>query len=145
MRQAIKITHQRKFTNTADYDAFSVVRLHNSCVSSLGSRNAWVCIQSDTGNKVYRMIRGIGPAPGFPAEAIEIDYETSISLGIPRGAPNTSGFYPCSLSIRAATGWEKLKAHWDHPDPAYRFPLQISMISFFLGVVGLVLGVLSIN
>lgn len=140
-----KIVQQRKFSNPSDYDAFSAVRIHNALVSQLGGRNAWVCIKSDTGRKVYRMIRGHGAIPGFLQDAAELDYETSVSLGIPKGTANHLGFYPCSLEIRPATRWEIIKAHWNHPDHSYRFPLQISLVSFFLGVVGLFLGILSLN
>jgi hypothetical protein len=145
MFQPIKITQQRKFSNNADYDAFSVVRLQNSNIALLGGRNAWVCIESDSGRKAYRMIRGVGSSAGFSADAIEFDYETSISLDIPKGTPNSQGFYPCTLTIRPASTLEKLKAHWAHPDHAYRFPLQISLVSFILGLIGLILGVLSLH
>lgn len=145
MTQPITITQQRKFTNASDYDAFSVVRLGNGCVASLGGRNTWIRIDSEAGCSDYRMIRGVGSVTGFPADAIEIDYGTSMSLGIPKGAANVLGFYPCSLTVRPATRWEILRAHWNHPDHGYRFPLQISLIGLFLGIVGLVLGVLSLT
>jgi hypothetical protein len=145
MTQPISIVQQRKFSNASDYDAFSAVRLGNGCVTSLGGRNTWVRIDSAAGRSAYRMIRGVGSMAGFPADAIEIDYETSMSLGIPRGTANPLGFYPCALSIRPATRWEIVRAHWNHPDHGYRFPLQISLVGLFLGVVGLVLGVLSLR
>jgi len=145
MTKSLKITQQRKFSNQSDYDAFSVVRLHNTCVSSLGGRNSWVCISSDTGRRAYRMIRGIGSGAGFSNNAIECDYETSMSLGISKGTADPQGFFPCTLQIRPATRLEILKAHWSHPDHGYRFPLQLSLVSFFLGVVGLVLGILSLK
>ena len=91
------------------------------------------------------MIRGVGSVAGFPNDGIEFDYETSMSLGIPKGTANSQGFFPCSLQIRPATRFEILKAHWNHPDHGYRFPLQLSFVSFFLGVVGLFLGILSLK
>lgn len=145
MTAPLRITQRRKFSNPADYDAFSVIRLHNSCVTALGGRNTWVRIESDSGKTVFRMIRGAGAAAGFPADALEFDYETSLALGIPQGAANEHGFYPCSLSIRQATHWEILIAHWKHPDPAYRFPLQISLVSLLLGIIGFVLGMVSLK
>jgi hypothetical protein len=139
----ILITQQRKFSNAADYDAFSVVRLQNSEIPSLGGRNAWVKITSMDGACVYRMIRGCGELENFPVDAIEFDYETNRALGIPKGRPNALGFYPCDLIVRPATRLEILAAHWHHPDHAYRFPLQLSLVSLILGIVGFILGLLS--
>jgi hypothetical protein len=141
----LRITQKRKFSNTTDYDAFSVVRLHNTMLPTLGGRNAWVTIQSMSGARAYRMIRGCGELEHFPVDAIEFDYETSKALGITKGKPNALGFYPCELQVRPATRLEILAAHWNHPDHAYRFPLQLSLVSFFLGVVGLILGALSLR
>lgn len=147
MSNEVKITQQKGFSNLADYDAFSVIRLHNKVVSSLGGRHSWVRIDSAAGRTAYRMIRGAGSKAPFPTDAMELDYETGISLGIPPAPRQKSaeGFYPCNLMLRRATRWEILRAHWGHPDPAYRFPLQISLVSFFLGVVALVLGALSLK
>jgi hypothetical protein len=139
----IQITQQRKFSNTADYDAFSVVRLHNSELAALGGRNAWITITSMNGARVHRMIRGCGDSENFPHDAIEFDYETNKALGITKAKQNAVGFYPCALQVRPASRLEILAAHWNHPDHAYRFPLQLSLVSFFLGIVGLILGVLS--
>jgi hypothetical protein len=139
----IRITQQRKFSNAADYEAFSVVRLHNAMLPSLGGRNAWVTIKSMQGACVYRMIRGSGGLENFPQDAIEFDYETGMALGITKAKQNAAGFYPCALEVRPASRLEILAAHWNHPDHAYRFPLQLSLVSFFLGIVGLILGLLS--
>ena len=141
----LRVGLQRKYSNPSDYDAFLVVRLNNSSVAKLGGRNSWVCIRSECGKSVFRMIRGAGSTITLPVGALEFDYETSIALGVPKGVPNPQGFYPCALSVRRATYFEILLAHWQHPDPAYRFPLQISLISLFLGVIGLCLGIVSMK
>lgn len=149
----LQINHQRGFTHKSDYGAFATVRLHNNQLAGLGGRNAWVRIESDA-CCVYRTVRGFGSRKAFPKDGIELDYDTSVVLGI-KGAGTPSmkmddqaSFYPCRLTIRRATKWEIIKAHWSHPDPAYRVPLQISIllggISVGLGMLGAVLGVISL-
>lgn len=141
----IQINQQRGFSKQSDYAAFAAVRVHNSVLKDLGGRNAWVFIQSPEGG-VYRTILGSGSLVPFPEDAIELDYDTAVELEVPRMAPvNPQGrpeeqFYPCDLKIRPVRGLEIIKAHWSHPNPAYRIPLQISIISIILGGLGLLLG-----
>ncbi|ATA56311.1 hypothetical protein D3C87_1529600 [compost metagenome] len=145
MVTGLHVTQQRSFTNPADYEAFSLIRVHNQRLAPLGGRNAWVVLKTNAGKRCCRMIRGIGRDPGFPEDGIEIDYETRLALQIPKSSINMQGFHGCAMEIRRATALEVLRAHWDHPDPAYRIPLQISLVSFVLGVIGLGLGVLSLK
>jgi hypothetical protein len=65
--------------------------------------------------------------PEFPHDAIEMDYDTCVDLGIcTTSAPsrrctgNEPPFFPCELRVRPARRWEMLRAHWRHPNPAYR-------------------------
>lgn len=144
MRPELQIKHQRLFTNRADYGTFSLIRVSNFHLKNLGGRNAWVALKAGNGKCVYRMIRGAGNQP-HPDTAIELDYDTSVDLEIPQSYKEPNGFYACALTLRPASRIEMVRAHWSHPDPAYRVPMQISLVGFFLGVVGLVLGVLSLK
>lgn len=143
MRTEVQITLQRKFTRESDNDAFALIRLSNAHTKALGGRNTWVRLKGVSGRSVFRMIQGAGNIE-MPIGAMECDYDTNLSLGTEKASPNGAGFYPCNVSVRAASGFEILVAHWQHPNHYYRFPLQISLVGLFLGVTGLVLGVLSL-
>lgn len=146
------IKFQRKFSRSSDYSEFAMVRVHNFTVSNLGGSGAWVKIQSlDDRNKfVYRVIRGHGKDDTFSQDAIEMDYQTSKNhLGISTKKTTTEAdqkeFYPCNLEITPADSVKDLfLAHWMHPDPGYRFPVRISIVSLFLGITGLFLGLISL-
>lgn len=151
----IRINQHRSFSKESDYAAFATVRVHNSRLKELGGRNAWVRIQSaDGGRGIYRTVRGSGSLTPFPEDAIELDYDTSVELGVhtsdpvnPHSPPGEQ-FYSCNLMIRRVRGLKKIRAHWNHPDPAYRVPLQISIVlgslSVLLGMIGVILGVMSV-
>jgi len=148
----IQINQHRSFSKESDYAAFATVRVHNSLLKELGGRNAWISIESPCG-RVYRTIRGSGSLNPFPKDAVELDYDTSVELSVHRTKPaNTQDesegqFYPCNLKIQPIHGLKVIKAHWRHPDPAYRVPLQISIVlgglSIILGIIGVILGILS--
>lgn len=149
----IRINQLRNFTKKSDYTSFATVRVHNSRLKDLGGRNAWVFILSpDT--SVYRTIRGSGSLTPFPEDAIELDYDTSIELEMhqtkpvnPKDPPEEQ-FYSCDLKIRPVRRLEIIKAHWSHPNPAYRVPLQISItlgsLSVLLGLIGAIFGIVSL-
>lgn len=151
----IQINQHRSFSKESDYAAFATVRVHNSRLRELGGRNAWVFIQpADGRNGVYRTVRGSGSLIPFPEDAIELDYDTSVELGFHTSDPVNQQeqperqFYFCDLKIYPVRGLKKIRAHWNHPDPAYRVPLQISIIlgslSVLLGMIGVILGVMSV-
>jgi hypothetical protein len=151
----IQINQHRSFSKKSDYAAFATVRVHNSRLKELGGRNAWIYIQP-AGKKegVYRTVRGNGSISPFPEDAIELDYDTSVELGIhDTGAVaseehSEEKFYTCDLKVHSVRGLKKIRAHWNHPDPAYRVPLQISIVlgslSVILGIIGVILGVMSV-
>lgn len=149
----IQINQRRSFSKKSDYAAFATIRVHNSRLKELGGRNSWVFIQNRNGDGVYRTIRGSGSLDPFPADAIELDYDTSVELGVhsnepvnPQDPPEEQ-FYTCDLKIKPVAGLKVIRAHWNHPDPAYSVPLQISIVlgslSVLLGIIGVILGVLS--
>lgn len=141
----MELTKFRKYSNERDYEAFSVVRLNNQVVSGLGGRSSWVHISNpEAGASILRMARGSPPSASLPKEGIELDYEGNLALAI-KGAKDAQGFIPCKLVVRQASWHERLIAHWSHPDPAYRFPIQLSLVSFSLGLIGLALGIISLK
>ncbi len=140
----IEIEKIRGFSSEHDYAAFSVIRLHSKIIKAIGGRNTWVKISSESCH-VYRLALGAKASKGFTTKSIELDYDSCLELdsiaGIP---PDEHGFYPCSLKIEKAPFVGKLIAHWKHPNPGYRVPLQISMISFFLGFIGFLIAIVSL-
>ncbi len=90
------------------------------------------------------MIRGAGNIKPFPTKAIEFDYDTWKELQLDKSPQLENGFYPCSLTIARCSRWEIIKAHWHHPEHAYRLPIQLSLVSLMLGTLGLLLGLISL-
>ena len=137
----VQVTKCRDFSRERDYGAFSVVRVFNKCLDSLGGRGSWVTI---TGGSVvlYRRVLGAG-GTGLTRDAIELDYDSRTELGL-SGRPDADGFYTCKLQLQPSTPIERAKAHWTHPSLAYRVPYRLALLSVVLGLVGLVLGILSL-
>jgi hypothetical protein len=141
----IEIEKIRRFSSEYDYTAFSVIRLHPKIIKVIGGRNTWVKISSESCH-VYRLALGAKSSTGFTAKSIELDYDSCLELNsiagiLPR---DENGFYPCSMKIEKAPFIGKLIAHWKHPNPGYRVPLQISMVSFILGFMGFLIGLMSL-
>jgi len=65
-------------------------------------------------------------------------------LGLLGEVRDADGFYLCSATIRSANWFEKLLGHWEHPNPMYRVPLQISLVSLGCGLIGMILGFVSL-
>ena len=137
----MKVFKCRDFKRERDYDEFSVVRVFNGCLSSLGGRGAWVTI---TGGDVplYRRVLGSG-GTGLTQDAIELDYDSLVELGL-CGRPDEDGFYDCKLEIKCSTTRERVMAHWTHPSLAYRVPFRLALLSVVLGLIGFVLGIVSL-
>ena len=138
-----QIAKARDFSRAQDYDAFAIVRVHNSLLASLGGRNAWVKIVGPT-RTLVRRARGAGGTTGLPIAGIELDYDSRLELNIVGSPPDAQGFYPCELQLSKASAWNKFIAHWAHPNLEYRIPYQIAMVSAALGAVGLILGIVSL-
>ena len=66
---------------------------------------------------------------------IQMDSPTRDDLGVKVGDIREVELHPVWV-------WGYCRWAWNADDPAYRFPAQFSLISLFLGVVGLLLGVL---
>ena len=137
----ISVVRARDYSRDQDYDAFTVVRLFNGHIRSLGGRHAWVKICTDN-KRIYRRIRG-GANLGLAGDSIELDYDSRLELGIesPRGE---DGFHPCSVVISPASFFGKIMAHWQNPNIEYRVSYRLAILSVVLGFVGLILGVISI-
>ncbi len=141
--QMYEIDKLRSFSSEHDYSSFSVVRIHPKVINQIGGRNTWVKICNGS-HCVYRLALGAKSSKGFTHKSMEIDYDSCVELGAvsPQQEKDENNFYPCSLSLERASLTGKMFAHWHHPNPAYRAPMQLSIVSFFLGVVGLFLGIL---
>jgi hypothetical protein len=145
-----RITKFRKYSNEYDNRGFAVARVSNDMVSKLGRRNTWVELKS-SGGKVYRTIKGAGSLD-IPRGAVELDYEAVLELNLDRQqiTSDTASdeasvpFRNCDLKVRPIWWWEKVVAHWKHPDPAFRVPLQLALIlgslSLITSILGLILG-----
>ncbi|MCK4742890.1 MAG: hypothetical protein KAT25_03645 [Sulfuriflexus sp.] len=137
-----EIVKRREFTSSYDYAAFSVVRVHSTILKKLGGRNTWVKI-CGSDRCIYRLARGGRPAAGFNAGSIELDYDSCVELEVIGNAQkDENDFYSCSLTLEKSNFMGKFSAHWKHPNPAYRVPMQLSIIGFTLGIIGLALGIM---
>lgn len=136
------ITKARDFTQSHDYDASAIVRLNNTQVAKLGGRHSWVKL-SGGAKTLMRRVRGSGGISGLSNDAMEIDYDSRLELGIddPRSSDE---FYTCSIVITPASFVDKIKAHWFHPNIEYQVPFRLAMIGLALGIVGLFLGLMSL-
>ena len=141
----MKMTQARIYSDKQDYNAFSAVRLNNNVCSKLGRRGTWVCICNlASGSTIYRMTRGSSRKAPLTAEQFEIDYEGLAQLEIPF-AKNQNDFRPCDIEITKANQLQLFAAHWRHPDPAYRVPMRLGIISLGLGLLSLVISVMSLQ
>ena len=138
----ITVTKARDYSRPQDYDAFSVVRLYNAHLKSLGGRHAWVRLSSN-GKTLFRRVRGAGGGTGLPSDGMELDYDSRLELGVdsPRAA---DGFHPCNVVVSPAGFLGYIKAHWSHPNIEYRVPYRLAMLSVVLGLLGAFLGALSL-
>lgn len=138
----IGITKVRDFTQSHDYNASAIIRLNNSHINKLGGRHAWVKL-SGTGKTLMRRVRGSGTSAGLTADAMEIDYDSRLALGI-EGPRSTDDFYSCSVVISPANFFDVVKAHWSHPNIEYQVPIRLAIIGLSLGIIGLLLGLISL-
>lgn len=141
MKTIVHIDKCRVFSRDEDYRNFSVVRVNNDVLKSLGGRGAWIAIEPAE-QPVFRRVYGAGPT-GLAKSEIELDYDTRLELNVEINRDD-KGYYPCKLDLRQATTFEVLLAHWNHPSPNYSMPLKLSLISVVLGLLGLVLAILSV-
>jgi len=131
----------RSFTSDYDYMSFSVVRVHSRVLKGLGGRNTWVKL-SNSERSIYRLALGAKPATGFIKKSIEIDYDSCVELDcVSSTVKDENSFYSCDLKIEKANFFGQFIAHWKHPNPAYRVPMQVSILSFCFGIAGLFLGI----
>lgn len=154
--QVFQIDKSRNFSDSSDHQSFGTVRLSLGTVKKLGGRNTFVRIEH--GDRfICRQVQGIGrqkikcsetndelaARDNFTASAIELDYDSCLELGISssrKKLPNN--FYECDLQVKKARLKDVFTLHWNHPNPAYKTPFQISLVSLALGIIGLILGLL---
>ncbi len=143
------VTEYRKYTKETDRAGFAVVRVANHMVDLLGGRYSWVRITGKDGKTIYRTIRGAGDID-LKSHQIELDYDGSVDIGIngtpkinrENGLEDPSGFRECDLKLTRIGFFRKIIAHWMHPDPAYRAPMQLAIV---LGGIGILIGILSLT
>ena len=136
----IKVSKCRRFSRDHDYGAFSVVRVSNDRLASLGGRNTWVTI-SGKEVKIYRRVLGSGDS-GLPQIAIELDYDSRAELGI-KDRRDAEGYYDCDLSLSPSSLLERAMAHFFHPSPAYRVPYQLALLGVVFSLVSILIAVFS--
>lgn len=136
-----QINKYRNFSQEKDHTAFSVIRLQSSNINKLGGRNTWVLITNQ--NKcIYRLILGARNSTGFTAKSLEIDYDSCLKLGISSSEKDENNFYPCNIEIKKANWIGRFIAHWKHPNPAYRVPMQLGIMGFILGFFSLLISII---
>ena len=145
-----KITSYRIYTDKEDYYRFAAVRVSNNLIKNLGGRHSWVLIETDKGKRIYRTIRGAGNKD-IKTHQIEIDYDSIIELDLHKSdrnngnsVKNESGYKSCNVKLKRIGFPRKIVAHFKHPDPAYRTPMQLAMIMSVVGFISLLLGIISI-
>ena len=144
-----KITSYRNYTDKDDNHRFAVVRLSNNLIDSLGGRYSWIAVESETGKKIYRTIRGAGNKD-IKKDQIELDYDSIVDLELHKTnksdelfMKDDSGFRSCNLSLKQIGFFRKIEAHFKHPDQAYRAPMQLAIIMAFISLFSLILGIIS--
>ncbi len=139
-----QIEKTRSFSATYDYSSFSVVRLHPKLIQKLGGRNTWIKI-SNGGKSIYRVALGLSQFKDFSIKSMEIDYDSICELDcISSKSKDELGFYLNDLHIEKANILGIIKAHWNHPNQAYKIPIQISLVSLALGISSVLISLLSI-
>lgn len=99
-------------------------------------RQAVLIKNSDTGNSTIRFVMGSGPISVKKTD-ISIDYDACDSLGI-------RFRQPVNLIVRPATLIEVLSHYFGHPEMGIRVSMRLAAIGVGLGIVGTLLGIVSI-
>lgn len=107
------------------------------------------CFDVEEKGRIYRTIRGAGSV-SLSFDAIEIDYDAVLELKLENaGLAADSGqamgdqtFRDCHLKAKTIGWCKKVFAHWRHPDPAFRVPLQVAIS---LGLISLAISIISLS
>lgn len=137
--KVINVSKIQNFSRDRDYEDFSVARVYTGHLKSLGGRNNWVTIASDS-RKIYRMVKGAS----ISADTVELDYDSRLMLGITGNSREDDNYWKCKLTVSRASFIQKMKAHWDHPEISYQVSYRISLIGLVLGVMGFLQGIYSL-
>lgn len=123
----------------------SIVRVHPSRMdatksdpSRLFRRQAVQLVNTENGLKTIRFCLGAGALKIAHPNTIAVDYDTKDMLGI-------SSERTVKIKVNRAGLWSVLWYFCNHPDMAYRLSTQMAVLGTALGVVGLVLGILSLR
>lgn len=139
----VKIDRCGLYTDKEDANRFAVLRVSNSLIKSLGGRKSWVTIKNiSNGKKIYRTLRGAG-SRGLKKEYIELDYDGILDLQIDNSARREGSFTVCELEIKKASVAGYILAHWHHPDPAFRVPMKIAVLSGLISIFSLFITIFS--
>jgi len=128
--------------------AASIVRLHSSHIDARKKnrnkyfrREAVIIKNRETGQWIVRMVLGSKGISGLTRDALALDYDGIDALGYTQAV---FAGEPVDLEITRANDWDVIRYYWNHPDIGYRTAHRITAISFGLGLIGLVLGVLTL-
>jgi hypothetical protein len=132
------------YSNESDHHGFNIVRIYGSELEKIGGRNKWVKIVNSSPNSpaIYRIAKGKKGTEGFTKGSVQIDYESREILEIDSHARNNDGYYSASLKIEKANSVAVFISLWHTNDPIFRIPLQISLVSLFIGVAGFIISIL---
>lgn len=95
-------------------------------------REGLVCLVEIAGRRCYLILRGDEESPS-PSPTIQLDGKSRDVLTVRPGQ---------ELEVRMKPVWlfRQVLWAWNASDPAYRIASRLGVISLFLGIVGLVLG-----
>lgn len=151
MAEPILISKTRNYSYTQDADDFLIIRVCNSLITGKNPEGfpslSWVVlINPHTKDRVCRRVKGTRQdQERLEANAIEIDSATVLGeLNQLKRPLGDDGYYPCNLILKKANFFDRIMALWRYPEAGLRIPLQISLISLVLGVLGAFVGVAGI-
>lgn len=116
-------------------DIVRVPHAHRIGINGKPIRRGEICKLTIANRHRYVVVHG---CPQKGAAIIQIDSKVRNDLKVSVG-----NSYPFGLEIASTFGvWKWM---WRASEPMYRVPAQLGLISLFLGVVGLVLGLLALH
>lgn len=127
----------------------SIVRLNTARIDQ--SRKNKSCFYRREAVRIYnpvtrqfiiRMPMGGGGLKGLSRDCVALDYEAIVALGI-KGTLK-DGPLSAELIISRAGFYSIYRYYWNFPDIGYQVALRLGIVSFFIGLLGAIFGVVGI-
>jgi len=124
----------------------SIVRLNTARIdqsrqdkSCFFRREAVRIYNPKTRQFIIRMPMGGGGLKGLSRDCVALDYEAIDALGIRSSLKD--GPLNTELIISRAGFFSIYRYYWNFPDIGYQVALRLGMVSFFIGLLGAIFGV----